>query len=574
MFDQGELQRRSAEQSNGGRPDRRSYLPEWMHAVAAIVGGCTLILLHAARFGFWIVDDAAITFAYARNISDGNGSVLQPGAAPTEGFSNPAWLALLAAGRLVGLFDRGTIFGIPDYVVFPKALALLCCAGMLFIVYRTVRGIVRWPGLVTFSTGTGLAVIPSFVMWTFSGLENSLYALVVVALACLLFRTDRLLTSKVALLAGALAAIAALTRPDGLVYAAAYPIVVLIQVRRPTLSRSVRAVALAVAAFGVLFGAYLTWRYLTFGRLLALPGVAKGQPTPEVDFMARASELITYVGAIAAIVFGVVTGLVMAFPSKLRSGMISLGVVLGLAVIAYCVLQPDWMGGFRFATPVWAMGVLVGVLCTGAMLRRTGIRGRLVIVAALVAALIPAASLFETASTNFRAAPTAPMCTVTERSARNFNAYADILGVKEGSLLTPDVGGPALGTRLLITDLAGLAESKMADFWRAGDFAAMRDYIFTEVRPTFIEAHPPWIDIPGVGTDPRLTQDYVRIWVEPSNPTVVNWVRKDVVPSPEKLKEAQDFAMAAVVKASAIVSAAPRRHCGDTISPGQWPSTS
>lgn len=66
-----------------------------------------------------MVDDAAITFAYARSISDGLGPVVAPGAEPVEGFSNPTWTALLS-GLVLGLFDRSTLFNVQDYVLFPK----------------------------------------------------------------------------------------------------------------------------------------------------------------------------------------------------------------------------------------------------------------------------------------------------------------------------------------------------------------------------------------------------------------------------------------------------------------------
>jgi len=61
--------------------------------------------------GTWIVDDAGLTFAYARSLSSGDGLVLQPGAAPVEGFSSPAWMALLVVGRWLGLFDHGAWVG-------------------------------------------------------------------------------------------------------------------------------------------------------------------------------------------------------------------------------------------------------------------------------------------------------------------------------------------------------------------------------------------------------------------------------------------------------------------------------
>src|SRR5699024_7236694 len=98
-----------------------------------------------------------------------------------------------------GLFDHGTLFGIPDYALYPKALALLCCAGMLVGVYSAAARITRRPWLATVASGLIMAAIPSLVMWTFSGLENPLYGLTVVWSTVVVFRAvldERLLTPR------------------------------------------------------------------------------------------------------------------------------------------------------------------------------------------------------------------------------------------------------------------------------------------------------------------------------------------------------------------------------------------
>jgi hypothetical protein len=41
-------------------------------------------------------DDAAITFAYAKNLMHGEGLVLSPGAEPVEGYTNFLWLVAVA----------------------------------------------------------------------------------------------------------------------------------------------------------------------------------------------------------------------------------------------------------------------------------------------------------------------------------------------------------------------------------------------------------------------------------------------------------------------------------------------
>ena len=72
---------------------------------------------------------------------------------------------------------------------------------------------------------------------------------------------------------------------------------------------------------------------------------------------------------------------------------------------------------------------------------------------------------------------------------RSFNGYADILGVHDGSLLVADLGGSAMTSRLRLVDLAGLAERRIAGVCiRDNDRAALRDYVFEVVKPTFIQS--------------------------------------------------------------------------------------
>jgi hypothetical protein len=80
-------------------------------------------------------------------------------------------------------------------------------------------------------------------------------------------------------------------------------------------------------------------------------------------------------------------------------------------------------------------------------------------------------------------APTVPRRT----SGYNFNGYADILGVREGTLLAVDGGGTSLTSRLRYIDLSGLADRRIARFWQTDDMSGLRDYIFDDIHPTFIK---------------------------------------------------------------------------------------
>lgn len=545
----------------------------WPAAIASVAAGTALIGLHASFYGNWLIDDAAITFAYARSLTEGWGPVVQAGAPPVEGFSNPTWLLLLALGRAAGLFDHGLLFGVPDYVLFPKALALVCCAGVLAVCYRAAATVTGRPWLPTLVIGAVLAAIPSFVIWSFSGLENSLYALVVTAQAVLLFRAvldNRLGSPRVAVAAGGLAALAALTRPEGLIYAGVYPLVVLVTLRRGTVRPALRRVLLSTTAFAVPVGAYFCWRLATFGQPLSSPSVAKGQDMPSLADLARPGDLVSYAGAPAVLLLVALLGMALARAPWWRRGLVTLLVPLGLAILAYAVLEPDWMAQYRFATPIWVLGALVGTLTAADVLGRASKRGRAWLAAALIVAVLPSAATFTADAGQFRAQPNISTCYVADRFGRVFNAYADILGLRDASLLLPDLGGSALTSRLHLVDMAGLTNTDFAVMARTRDKPAQRDYVYGEVKPTFIHIRQPWTDGTGIGHDPRLERDYYPIHFDvyqgaPNG----DWVRKDAVPDAATLRKLRSYGDGTTARVERQAGTEPLRACGPTLRPGQ-----
>ncbi|NDZ91580.1 hypothetical protein G3I23_39665, partial [Streptomyces sp. SID10115] len=340
----------------------KSAASPWWADAAAVVGGGALVALHGSRLGQWVVDDAAITFAYARSIDEGLGPVQQPGAEPVEGYSNPAWLALLVAGRRLGLFDHRAVSGIPDLVLYPKALGLLCVLVTLAAVACAARRLVARSWLVTALAGVLLGANVSFVAWTFSGLENPLYACVATVLAAVLVRAvaaDSLLGRGPAAASGLLALVAALTRPDGAVLAGAYPLLVLLTVGDAKMRHRVRAAMLSAVAFAVPYALFLVWRLAVFGRLVPNTAVAKAQELPDAELFSRTTgELLTFAGWPAVLVAAALLGIALTRRGMPRTALAAVVLPLALTLCAYGVLEPDWMGMHRFATPVWPLAAL------------------------------------------------------------------------------------------------------------------------------------------------------------------------------------------------------------------------
>ena len=488
--------------------------------------------VHSAFYGHWIVDDAGLTFAFVRSLSIGAGPVLQVGGVPVEGFSSPTWLLVLVVGRWLGLFDHGAWAGITDMVVFPKLAAIVCCFATFSAMYAVAAKVSARPVWVTVVAGSFTAFVPSFVIWTISGLENGLFACVVVtlgaALACAAVSTT-MTSTRTAVMAGGLAALATCTRPDGIVYAAAFPLAALLTADRNTMRRTSIACLISLSVFVVPVGAYLAWRVATFHDYLPNTARAKGQGLPDLNAVDRPVMLIVYVGWLAALFGAATVSLALARGGTTATALKVLLVPLSLAVASYAVLQPDWMEQHRFATPVWPLAALTVALAATQALNGLSTRGRWA--ACTVTAVVAALTLngFFSAARSFQKAPTAGLCDIALNTGFIFNGYADILGVRDGSLLAVDGGGTSLTTRLRFVDLSGLANRRIAGQWQRHDMAGLRSFIFDEVKPTFIKVFSGWaervqLDLPS---DRRLQHDYVALLTGASGGG--QWVRRDSV---------------------------------------------
>lgn len=314
-------------------------------------------------------------------------------------------------------------------------------------------------------------------------------------------------------------------------------------------------------------GGYLAWRSTTFGALLPNTALAKAQGLPTSADLTRPAELRGYAGWLLALIAVVCIGAVAARPSRLRTGMVVLLVPLGLAVAAFGLLSPDWMGEYRFATPVWPLAALATVLAGVHLLPQLAIRGRASVVALSAVGVMISASSWFNAAAAFRDHPTAPLCLVAQNSGHEFNAYPRVLQVRDGTLLIPDVGGAALVSDLRVVDLAVLTDVRIAGYYSTGDMVGLRDYVFTELRPTFIHSHGAWSAATGVLADPRLAADYELIGPTPADGS--NWVRRAAVADAALLTAARAWAAEVAVPADVAQRETPRASCGAVLVPPQ-----
>ena len=506
--------------SAGPRPQVRLVL----ESLAVVIPGLAIFGWHAQRYGSWLIDDAGISFAYARNLASGFGLTAQPGVTPVEGFSNPLWTALVA------LLYRLHLFCVP---FVPKLLGTLL-VGLSFaaLTHSVMRLLGRTEGAIVAGCSLMMtAANPGFVIWCVSGLENPL----------LLFLTSMLLLftvkatsgpdisgGRTAISAGLLAAATALTRPDGVVYALIYPVGLALNVGPLQLKPFLKGIFSYGVALILPFGSYLIFRRLYFGDWFPNTYYAKAQISPWrlVDLAHMEGfgtlQFTTLCNAIlpvfpiffVMVVFGAIFIVITMNDRHAQRGTILIGMFVALSFATYLILPPDWMREYRFATVTFPFTYLLCFLVLQKTLAQIRwVRSKHVMLSVCGAGLLVASvPEFAIRSLVFTDALPGPLDFEAVQTYR-FNRLADALAIRNPSLVTADVGATLLLSHLRVVDLAGLCDRTIGRMYYAkskpADFAR---YVLNDVNPDFIKLdNDLWKERVGFLGNEQLSQDYMDL---------------------------------------------------------------
>ncbi len=242
-------------------------------AVLLILLAVTIVGASALAF---LCDDAFITFRYVSNAMAGHGLVWNPPPfQPVEGYTGFSWALLLwAVWKCFGVEPPAAAnvlsiaFGVCQFAVIATAA--------LRLRRRDGQRVGDAIALLTIACIVGNR---SFLQWMTSGLETALFNLAHLLWVVLAFvpaeRRDRRWLAKWS----AAAALAALTRPDGLLFVAATATAAPLAFDRA--NRSLRALATGLLPLG-LVAVHVAWRRWFYGDWLPNTYYAKVvEPWPE-----------------------------------------------------------------------------------------------------------------------------------------------------------------------------------------------------------------------------------------------------------------------------------------------------
>lgn len=290
---------------------------------AILITAIGLAVALTASAWFFTVDDAYITYRYARNAASGLGPVFNPGQR-VEGFTSPLWFALATCAETLRLP--------PEQV--SKFVSIMAVAALIAVCARRLNGSPWWTRCLLLLPATHGPLLIAAV----SGLETAVNACLIAALF-LSAQSDVGAWRRPAVWGG----LALLARPENAMLVGVHGLYL-------WFTRTAHRRSLARAAIGwfAVAAAMTAARWFYYGRLIPNTAVAK-----------IASDAGAWLGGWHYVVHWASRHgwlLVFALPLFARPATrrIALhGGLLMLAQLAFVLVAGgDWMPGYRFMLPV------------------------------------------------------------------------------------------------------------------------------------------------------------------------------------------------------------------------------
>ncbi len=332
----------------GERPMSWTLRPRGVLRAAALLLAAH-VLFYLALLRFDAIDDAYISFRYARNLAQGFGAVFNPGER-VEGYTNFLWMLLDVPAELAHLPPRVWALGLSVLLGFVGLLAT----------YRLAAGLLPWAGAIA---ALLLAADGSYALWSVSGMETPLFGfLVLLGAACYLRESDMPLTptrlhshtSTRGWVSGVVFALAALTRPEGVLMlglTCLHQALGALRWQGPRGRRMLGQALVRGVVFGAIYLPYFLWRWRYYGFFFPNTYYDKVGGDSEGGLLARG---LLYLQHFAGLHFYFLPLLLVLVPLWRGAFRREIGylLLLFLATCGYIVyVGGDWSVG-RFFAPV------------------------------------------------------------------------------------------------------------------------------------------------------------------------------------------------------------------------------
>lgn len=295
---------------------------------------------------FWnfIIDDAFISFRYAKNLYQYNQLVFNVNEVPIEGYSNFLWVIWIYVGLIMDF----------EPIVFSKISGMVVSHLSLYVLYKISLILGKSKTTSGFIT-IFCACLSNVALWSIGGLETPLFTLLL--LCAIYFFVSYLNKDNYYFIIGSsfFFSLASMTRHEGIViYAISILFLIGIQIKEKRLftSKGLLKLVLFISSAGLIYAPYFFWRVMYYGNILPHTFLVKSESITLLFFL---EQLVFYLPLILILLPILILILLQVKRLRVLYSLDSIRIYLLLVILSLSfilILLSSWMPGFRFAVPI------------------------------------------------------------------------------------------------------------------------------------------------------------------------------------------------------------------------------
>ncbi len=309
-----------------------------------------LIIAHMILLGFqlyfwnFIIDDAFISFRYAKNLYQHHQLVFNVNEMPVEGYSNFLWIIWLTFGFLMNI----------EPIFFSKISGMIFSHLIIYVLYKLgllIGKSKRTSAIITIF----YTFLPNIALWSIGGLETSLFSLLLL-IAIYFFISDiKRNNNYLIFLSSFFFALASLTRHEGLLlFIASIGFFIGIKIRERSVfkSKSLIKVMIFVSCILFIYGSYFLWRLIYYNSFFPQTFIAKQE---SITLIVVIEQIVFYLPLI--VILSPTFLLILSKTRKIQNitqlDSIKIYLLSLFIMMAFVLLiLSSWMPGFRFTIPI------------------------------------------------------------------------------------------------------------------------------------------------------------------------------------------------------------------------------
>jgi len=309
-----------------------------------LVSAHLILLLLQILFWNFIIDDAFITFRYARNFVNYQQIVFNVNETPVEGYSNFLWVMWMTLGFIFRI----------DPILFSKVSGMVFCHFSVYILYKLAFLIKKDRKFGSIIPLLYVAT-PNIALWSIGGLETPLFSLLLLTSVYFFIKDITEWKRRHFKISPIIFALLSLTRHEGVIIfglTSIFIIFLLISNKEISPFNKIVQVLWFNAIFLLIYAPYFIWRVFYYNSLLPHTFVAKQGLFNLNLIISRFAFYLPLVLLLLPIIL--LIGINFVRNSKFRfyneTNLYISSLILTLTIIL--LLIHSWMPGFRFTVPI------------------------------------------------------------------------------------------------------------------------------------------------------------------------------------------------------------------------------